>query len=134
MHTVPKPASKNDGEPQRFQWPTVALTKQCVCQYIVMMNQQTTVPPSFQKFLADFHFLILSNLPVNHVAWRSKIPHEQCYHSQKDNHHALDVGTELSYFLQIWRRQVFPLHCLKCRLSKTEANCKASVLLLQVSH
>jgi len=53
---------------------------------------------------------------------------------KKDNHHALDAGTELPYFLQIWRRQVFPLLCLKYRLSKIEANCKASVLLLQVSH
>jgi hypothetical protein len=53
---------------------------------------------------------------------------------KKDNHHALDVGTELPYFLQIWRRQVFPYLCLQCRLSKIEANCKASVLLLQVSH
>jgi hypothetical protein len=53
---------------------------------------------------------------------------------KKDNHHALDVGTELLYFLQIWRRQVFPHLCLQGRLSKTEANCKASVLLLQVSH
>jgi len=53
---------------------------------------------------------------------------------KKDNHHALDVGTELPYFLQIRRRQVFPLLCRKCRLPKTEANCKASVLLLQVRH
>jgi hypothetical protein len=26
---------------------------------------------------------------------------------KKDNHLALDVGTELPYFLQIWRRYVF---------------------------
>jgi hypothetical protein len=53
---------------------------------------------------------------------------------KKVEHHALDVGTELPYFLQILRRQIFPLLCLQYRLSKTEANCEASVLLLQVSH
>lgn len=132
---MPKPASKKGGEPQLFQWPkTVTLTKQCVCQYIVIMNQQTTIPPSFQMFLADFHFQMLSNLLVNHVASRSKFLTNNAITVKKDNHHALDVVNELPYFLQIWRRQVFPHLCLQCRLTKIEANCKSSVLLLQVSY